>query len=70
MHAYEPARHSKTIAEFCASHGISRGTYYRLKREGRGPEELRLGPQLPRITAAAEEAWLRARAAEARRKVK
>ena len=27
-----------SVAEFCHQHGISRGTFYKLLNEGRGPE--------------------------------
>lgn len=32
-----------TIAQFCQHFGLSLSTYYRLKRDGRGPRELRIG---------------------------
>lgn len=32
-----------TIAQFCEHFGLSLSTYYRLKRDGRGPRELRIG---------------------------
>lgn len=42
--------YSSSIDEFCASEGISRGQYYKLRKEGRGPREMRLAGQLVRIT--------------------
>ncbi|SNB54374.1 hypothetical protein SAMN05414138_10221 [Rhodoplanes sp. JGI PP 4-B12] len=29
-----------SIEEFCQLHGISRATYYNLKKEGKGPREM------------------------------
>ena len=29
-----------SIDEFCAAHGISRATYYNLKKVGKGPTEM------------------------------
>jgi len=51
---------SKTIAEFCRDNGISRSAYYRLKKMGAGPDEMRPdGSTIVRITHRAEEAWHR-----------
>src|SRR5262245_17214678 len=46
-----------TVPEFCSRNKISRPTYHRLRTEGRGPAEMRLGLNLIRITAAAEADW-------------
>lgn len=32
-----------SIMEFCQMHGISRSYYFLIRRDGRGPRELRLG---------------------------
>lgn len=32
-----------TIAEFCKAFRISEGFFYKLRREGRGPREMRMG---------------------------
>ena len=32
-----------TITQFCEHFGLSLSTYYRLRRDGRGPRELRVG---------------------------
>lgn len=48
---------SFSIDEFLKRNHLSLGTYYKLKNAGRGPAEMRLGPQLVRISAAAESAW-------------
>jgi hypothetical protein len=48
-----------SIPEFCFRNNISRPTYHRLRAEGRGPVELRLGLNLIRITAEAERDWQR-----------
>jgi hypothetical protein len=52
-------RSAYTIPEFCFRNHISRPTYHRLRTEGRGPVELRLGLNLIRITAEAERDWQR-----------
>ena len=31
------------ISEFCTAHGISRFTYYKMKKDGIGPREMRIG---------------------------
>ena len=46
-----------SIPEFCTRNRISRPTYHRLRTEGRGPAEMRLGLNLIRVTAAAEQEW-------------
>ena len=48
-----------TIPEFCLRNGISRPTYRRLRSEGRGPAEMRIGLNAIRITAEAEHDWQR-----------
>lgn len=35
-----------TIREFCAAFKISKPTYFRLRAEGRGPKETRLGAKV------------------------
>ena len=53
-------RMALSIREFCASHGISEGLYFKLKKQGEGPRELKVGARtLVSIEAAAE--WRRAR---------
>ena len=46
-----------SIPEFCFRNNISRPTYHRLRDEGRGPVEMRLGLNIIRITADAEREW-------------
>jgi predicted DNA-binding transcriptional regulator AlpA len=46
-----------TIPEFCFRNSISRPTYHRLRSQGLGPTEMRLGLNLVRISAAAELEW-------------
>jgi hypothetical protein len=50
-------RAAYTVPEFCFRNNISRPTYHRLRAEGRGPVEMRLGLNTIRITAEAEHAW-------------
>ena len=52
-------RAAYTIPEFCFRNGISRPKYHRLRAEGRGPREMRLGLNAIRITVAAERDWQR-----------
>ena len=52
-------RAAYTIPEFCFRNGISRPTYHRLRSQGRGPTEMRIGLNVIRITAEAERAWQR-----------
>jgi hypothetical protein len=53
-----------SIQQFCQAHSISEDFYYKLKRQGAGPREMRVGSRtLISIEAAAE--WRRAREAAA-----
>ena len=52
-----PERVAFPISEFCHRNGISRVAYHRLRSEGRGPVEMRLGLNLIRVTREAELAW-------------
>jgi hypothetical protein len=52
-------RAAYTIPEFCFRNNISRPTYHRLRSEGRGPLEMRIGLNAIRITAEAERDWQR-----------
>ena len=49
-----------TVKSFCKAHEISTPTYYRLRKEGRGPREMRIGSDI-RISAEAAADWRRAR---------
>jgi hypothetical protein len=46
-----------SVPEFCSRNNISRPTYHRLHREGRGPDEMRIGMNTIRITLEAEREW-------------
>lgn len=48
-----------SIDEFCAAHGISRWTYYKMKNDGAGPREMRIGDRAF-ITIEAATKWRRA----------
>jgi predicted DNA-binding transcriptional regulator AlpA len=51
-------RAALTIKEFCERHGFSRGQYYRLKRAGCAPAELRFGgSKLVLITEESAREW-------------
>jgi predicted DNA-binding transcriptional regulator AlpA len=53
-----------SIEEFCQLHGISRATFYNLKKNGQGPKEMRIGSRrLISIEAAAD--WRRLMEVEA-----
>lgn len=45
-----------SIPEFCHRNDISKSTFYKLKKQGRGPRIMRLG-RAHRITPAAEQDW-------------
>ena len=50
---------AQTVDEFCQSHRISRGHFYNLLKEGRGPTVMKVGTRtLVSVEAAA--AWRRA----------
>ena len=49
-----------SIREFCGAHGISEGFFYKLKKQGEGPREMKVGARtLITFEFAAE--WRRAR---------
>ena len=51
-----------SIGEFCTSHNLSEAFYYKLKRHGEGPREMKVGARtLITLESAAE--WRRAREA-------
>lgn len=58
MHPY-----SISIDMFCELENISRSTYYKLKRQGRAPREMKLGQRVT-ISEVAHEDWRREREAE------
>ena len=55
-----PPRLALSIPEFCEAHGISEGFFYKLKKQGEGPREMKVGARtLITLESAAE--WRRAR---------
>ena len=46
-----------SIPEFCEAHGISEGFFYKLKKQGEGPREMKLARTLITLESAAE--WRR-----------
>jgi predicted DNA-binding transcriptional regulator AlpA len=53
-----------SIPEFCKAHGISDGFFYKLKKQGEGPREMKVGARtLISFESAAE--WRRAREGQA-----
>lgn len=53
-----PEDASLTIDRFCALEDISRFTFYKMRRAGHGPEELRIpGTEIVRITKDAHARW-------------
>ena len=55
-----------TILQFCSAHGISEGFFYKLKKQGCGPREMKLGARtLITMEAAAE--WRAQREAESKK---
>src|SRR6266446_262258 len=57
----ESERSSFSINDFCRRHDISRGKYFAMRKAGLGPAEMRLGPNLVRISDEADLAWQHAR---------
>jgi predicted DNA-binding transcriptional regulator AlpA len=54
-----------SIPEFCKAHGISEGLFYKLKKQGEGPREMKVGARtLITLESAAE--WRRARESQHR----
>ncbi|HXH53538.1 MAG TPA: hypothetical protein VNH53_08950 [Sphingomicrobium sp.] len=54
----EPTTYS--IEQFCTAHGISRGTYFNLKKIGLGPREMHVGSRVI-ISREAAADWRRER---------
>jgi len=55
-----------SIPEFCDAHGISEGFYFKLKKQGKGPREMKVGARtLITLESAAE--WRRERENATRR---
>lgn len=50
-----PPRLALSILEFCAAFGISDDFYYKLKRQGQGPREMKVGKRTLISLAAADE---------------
>lgn len=46
------------ISAFCKRNGISRGMYYKMKKQGLGPTEFRVGTK-PLISHESDAAWRR-----------
>jgi hypothetical protein len=57
---------SFTVDQFCLLEGISRATYFKLRREGRGPREMIISGNIIRITVRSRADWQRARERESR----
>jgi hypothetical protein len=56
--AASPHEPSYILREFCAAERISKATYFKLRKMGLAPEELRYpGINVVRITHAARQAW-------------
>ena len=49
---------AKSIDEFCAANRISRSMYYKLRSQGRGPREMKIGSRTI-ISNVAESDWHR-----------
>jgi len=45
-----------TLEQFCVDHSISRSFYYKLRTQGRGPAETKLG-KLTMVSAESAAAW-------------
>jgi predicted DNA-binding transcriptional regulator AlpA len=49
-------RAAYTVDQFCEAHSISRSTFYKLRRDGRGPREMEVDGRI-RISGEAAAAW-------------
>jgi hypothetical protein len=58
-------RQAMSIRQFCRAHDLSIDSYYRMAREGSGPEIMKVGHRTL-IARESAEAWRRAREAAAR----
>ncbi len=56
--------HNLSIAQFCEHFGLSLSTYYRLKRNGLGPREIRVGRRVI-IAAKTADEWAETLTAQA-----
>jgi predicted DNA-binding transcriptional regulator AlpA len=54
-----------SVAQFCASHGISRALFYKLQKAGRAPAIMKISANRVAISREAAEKWRREREAEA-----
>ena len=50
--------HTYSVSEFCREHGISRGLFYQLLKDGKGPKTMKLGRRTL-ISREAAEDWSR-----------
>jgi len=46
-----------TVDEFCAKHNMCRSMYYKLRKAGNGPDEIRVNT-MTRITPEADRRWV------------
>lgn len=53
-----------SIGQFCEAHGFSKAHYFNMKRDGKGPREMRAGTRVL-ISREAAADWRREREAEA-----
>lgn len=51
-------KHAFTVDEFCQLHGVSRGTFYNLLKDGRGPVIMKIGARTL-VSEEAATAWRR-----------
>ena len=51
------AHDAMTIGRFCKRHGLSEASYYRLRRDGQGPSEMRLSEKIVLISREAAAEW-------------
>jgi hypothetical protein len=60
--------HAFTLSEFCVAHRIGLNTYYRLRKTGKGPEEVRIGTKVL-VTKESAARWRAALDAEAKKSI-
>lgn len=59
MHQPTTETRALSIAQFCNSHGISRASYYNLRKAGNAPTIFKVGKRTL-ISVSAAEAWMAA----------
>ncbi|WP_322044981.1 hypothetical protein [Paraburkholderia sp. J67] len=54
---------SLSVTEFCERYRLTKTTYFQMRKRGEGPEEIRIGSRMIRITETAAVQWVQDRTA-------